>query len=205
MAIDSRIKSWFYTTYDANLLQIMSSGDCTAKHLWDKLTEFFLNNNMSRMLQLQEQFQNTKKGSSSIIEFCHTFKNLVEALADCDSKIDEIELVMQILRQLPPSYRSIVDVITDTKPFPSFLDAKNMLLLHESRKEATDPTGDSTLTSSAALYSSATTSGKSKNKFNRGKNNGCFAARRLLMFPIILTLFQVHKEFKAKINLFLVL
>lgn len=98
-------------------------------------------------------------------------KKLDEALADCDSNIDEIELVMQILRQLLPSYHSIVDVITNTKPFPYFLEAKNMLLLHESREDSIDLTGDPTYTFSVALYSSTPTSGKSKNKFNRGKNN----------------------------------
>ncbi|KAJ9566586.1 LOW QUALITY PROTEIN: hypothetical protein OSB04_002552 [Centaurea solstitialis] len=170
-AIDSRIKSWFYSTCDANLLQIISSDNCTAKDLWDKLDVFFLNNKMSRMLQLQEQFRNTKKGALSITDFCHQLKNLADALADCDSKIDEIELVMQILRQLPPSYHSIVDVITNTKPFPSFLEAKNMLLLHESREESLEPHTDPPLTSSAALYSSAQ-NGKPKNKTNKGKNNG---------------------------------
>ncbi|KAJ9560758.1 LOW QUALITY PROTEIN: hypothetical protein OSB04_005918, partial [Centaurea solstitialis] len=173
-AIDSRIKSWFYSTCDANLLQIISSDDCTAKDLWDKLDEFFLNNKMSRMLQLQEQFRNTKKGTSSITDFCHNLKNLADALADCDSKIDEIELVMQILRQLPPSYHSIVDVITNTKPFPSFLEAKNMLLLHESREESVEPHTDTPLTSSAALYSSTPSApnGKPKNKSNKGRNFG---------------------------------
>ncbi|KAJ9566010.1 hypothetical protein OSB04_001976 [Centaurea solstitialis] len=169
-AIDSRIKSWFYSTCDANLLQIISSDNCTAKDLWDKLDEFFLNNKMSRMLQLQEQFRNTKKGTLSITDFCHSLKNLADALVDCDSKINEVELVMQILRQLPPSYHSIVDVITNTKPFPSFLEAKNMLLLHESREESVEPHTDTPLTSSAALYSSAqsASNGKSKNKSNRG-------------------------------------
>ncbi|KAJ9563615.1 hypothetical protein OSB04_008775 [Centaurea solstitialis] len=175
-AIDSRIKSWFYSTCDANLLQIISSDNCTAKDLWDKLDEFFLNNKMSRMLQLQEQFRNTKKGALSITDFCHQLKNLADALADCDSKIDEVELVMQILRQLPPSYHSIVDVITNTKPFPSFLEAKNMLLLHESREESIESHTDPPLTSSAALYSSAQ-NGKPKNKPNRGKNNGRFASK----------------------------
>lgn len=51
-AIDSRIKSWFYSTCEPNLLQIISADSCTAKDLWDKLEEFFLNNKMSRMLQL---------------------------------------------------------------------------------------------------------------------------------------------------------
>ncbi|KAJ9536095.1 hypothetical protein OSB04_un000733 [Centaurea solstitialis] len=175
-AIDSRIKSRFYSTCDANLLQIISSDNCTAKDLWDKLDEFFLNNKMSRMLQLQEQFRNTKKGALSITDFCHQLKNLADALADCDSKIDEVELVMQILRQLPPSYHSIVDVITNTKPFPSFLEAKNMLLLHESREESIESHPDPPLTSSAAMYSSAK-NGKPKNKPNRGKNNGRFASK----------------------------
>ena len=129
------------------------------------------------MLQLQVQFCNTKKRSFSITTFCHTLKNLDEALADCESNIDEIELVMQILRQLPPSHHNIVDVITNTSPFPSFLEAKNLLLLHESREESIDPIGDSTFTSPGVWYIFASTSGKSNNKFNRGKNNRCFDSR----------------------------
>lgn len=46
------------------------------------------------MLQLQDQLCNTKKGSSSITEFCHTFKNLADDLNDMDATIIEIELVM---------------------------------------------------------------------------------------------------------------
>lgn len=95
------------------------------------------------MLQLQDQFRSTKKGSHSITEYCHTLKNLADDLQDVDSPITEIELVMQILRQLPPSYHSLVDVITNSKPFPSFLEAKNMLLLHKSREAASESTIDS--------------------------------------------------------------
>ncbi|XP_023762220.1 uncharacterized protein LOC111910624 [Lactuca sativa] len=63
-----------------------------------------LDSRMSRMLQLQDQFRNTKKGTSTITEFCHTLKNLADAFADVESPITEIELVMQILRQLPASF-----------------------------------------------------------------------------------------------------
>ncbi|KAJ9565668.1 hypothetical protein OSB04_001634 [Centaurea solstitialis] len=126
---------------------------------------------MSRMLQLLEQFRNTKKGTSSITDFCLNLKNLADAMAACDPKIDETELVMQILCQLPPFYHSIVDVITNTKPFPSFLEAKNMLLLHESRNESIKPHPDTPLTSSAALYSSTQSApfGKLKNKSNKAQ------------------------------------
>ncbi|CAI9278900.1 unnamed protein product [Lactuca saligna] len=122
---------------------------------------------MSRMLQLQEQFRNTKKDSSSITKFCHSLKNLAEAFVDCNSKIDKVELVMQILRQLAPSYHIIFDVTTNTEPFPPFLEEKNMLLMYETSEESTDPLVDVPLTSFAYLCSSST-HGKSRNNFNKG-------------------------------------
>lgn len=119
------------------------------------------------MLQLQDQFRNTKKDASSIIEFCHTLVNVDDDIKDVDSPIIEIQMVMQILRQLPSSYHSIVDVITNTKPFPSFLEAKNMLLLHESREAAIDTIHDPSISQSSALYSSSNTTGKSKNHWTK--------------------------------------
>lgn len=79
-------------------MQIINSDHCTAKDLWDKLDEFFRNNKMSHMLQLQDQFRHTKKGSSSITEFCHTLNSLYDDSKDVDSIITDIELVIQILR-----------------------------------------------------------------------------------------------------------
>ena len=101
-SIDSCVKSWFYSTCDPSILQVISTDTSTAKDLWDNLQEFFLNNKMPRMLQLQEQFRNTKKGASSILEYCHNLKHLADALHDVDNTISEVELVMQILRGLTP-------------------------------------------------------------------------------------------------------
>lgn len=80
---------------------------------------------------------------------------------------------MQILRNLPPSYQSMVDVITHRQPFPSFLEAKDMLLLHESRADTIELVVDNLSNSSTALYSNYNTnnSGKTKNKNNRNNNN----------------------------------
>lgn len=144
----------------------------------------------------------TKKGSSSITKFCHSLKNLADALVDCDSNIDKVELVMQILRQLPPSYHIIVDVITNRKLFPSFLKAKNMLLIHESHEENTKPLGDLPITSITALYSSNRSYGKSKNKYNLGKNNQFSCSytsqkmeRQNVLF-LVLKIFSIHLSFK---------
>lgn len=57
---------------------------------------------MSRMLQLQDTFCNTKIGAMSITLLCHHLKYLVDGLNDVDSPISETELVKKILRQLPP-------------------------------------------------------------------------------------------------------
>lgn len=57
---------------------------------------------MPRMLKLQEQFCNTKKSSWAFTDYCHNLKHLADALADVDSEITELELVMQILCGLPP-------------------------------------------------------------------------------------------------------
>lgn len=52
-----------------------------------------------------------KKSSSTITKCCHKLKNLADVLADCDSKIDEMELVIQlILQQLPHSYHILFNV-----------------------------------------------------------------------------------------------
>lgn len=101
-----------------NLLQIISIDNCMNKDLWEKLNEFLLTKKMACMLQHQDSFQNTKKGTSSITDFYHSLQNLADALYDVDSPITEIELVIQILRQLPTSYHNIVDVIIVFQPTP---------------------------------------------------------------------------------------
>lgn len=75
---DARIKSWFYSTCDSSLLQIIIVMTVLLKFFGINSRIFFRNNKMSCMLQLLDQFRNTKKGASSIIEFCHTLKNLAD-------------------------------------------------------------------------------------------------------------------------------
>lgn len=104
---------------------------------------------------------------------------------------------MQILRQLPPSYHSIVDMITNTKPLPSFVEAKNILILHEARKQSIDPTSDASLTSSAALYSSHLPLENGNINLIKAKIMGDLLPGVILMFLITLILLQVLKVLKV--------
>nr|GEU35882.1 hypothetical protein [Tanacetum cinerariifolium] len=146
ISIDAKIETWYYNTVEANLLQIMIKEQCTAKDLWDNIEEFFTNNKMSRALQLKETFY---------------------------SPVIETRLVIQILRQLPSSYNSMKDIITNTQPFPTFVNARNMLLLHESRDEHSEPQHEPVLDSSTALYHTTrqNNTGKGKNKSNKNRGN----------------------------------
>ncbi|KAI3748201.1 hypothetical protein L6452_11130 [Arctium lappa] len=96
-AIDSRIKSWFYSTCEPNMLNIITKDNCTAKDLWEALDSYFLNNKLSSSLQLQTVFRNTKKGALSITDYCHTLKDIADSLADVDTQISDQDLVLQIL------------------------------------------------------------------------------------------------------------
>nr|KAJ0213521.1 hypothetical protein LSAT_V11C400213370 [Lactuca sativa] len=137
----------------------------------------------------KNEFCNTKKGASSIHDYCHNLKHLVDALQDVDSDISEVEFVMQILRGLPPSYQSIINVVMNTKPFPSFLEAKNMLLLHEHHEENHDMMQDPTNITTTALYSVSQQSGKSKNKWNNNRVSSK-GEGGILVFLLVLTNLQ---------------
>lgn len=80
------------------MLQIISMDDCTTKDLYDKLVEFFSQQQKCPIcLNCKTNFVILKKALVPLPKFQHTKK----------------------------------------KPFPSFLEAKNMLLLHESHEAST--------------------------------------------------------------------
>ncbi|GKD83517.1 hypothetical protein Tco_1350356 [Tanacetum coccineum] len=117
-------------------------------------------------------FKLSVDGTISITEYCHTSKNLVDTLDDVGTPVSEQELVLQILRNLPASCHSIVNVITNTKPFPSFLDVGNTLLLHESREDNSKDTTDVVASPSTALFTTTDNIGKCTNRTNKNIGNG---------------------------------
>ncbi|GKA56433.1 hypothetical protein Tco_0755505 [Tanacetum coccineum] len=70
------------------------------------------------------------------------------------------------------SCHSIVNVITNTKPFPSFLDVGNTLLLHESREDNSKDTTDVVASPSTALFTTTDNIGKGTNRTNKNMGNG---------------------------------
>ncbi|KAK9706419.1 hypothetical protein RND81_07G123200 [Saponaria officinalis] len=75
-------------------------------------------------------------------------KSLQTQLADCDRTITENELVLQTLRGLPVSYRTLVNIIPLQKPFPDFYCVMSMLVMEEQRQLDVGGTSDN---SSASL------------------------------------------------------
>lgn len=106
-----------------------------------------------------------------ITDFCHNLKNLFAALEDINSPISETEFIMKIHRQLSPSYHNIVDIVTNTKPFSTFYEAKNMFLVHVLREINTKTNPYSFLNSTTLLSNTLRYDNKKKNRQNSKKNN----------------------------------
>ncbi|VFQ62596.1 unnamed protein product [Cuscuta campestris] len=52
-------------------------------------------------MQLEHQFYNTVKGTSTISTYCQTLRNIADWLDDVDAPVTENQLVLQALRGLP--------------------------------------------------------------------------------------------------------
>jgi hypothetical protein len=96
----------------------------------------------ARVMQSHFQLATLNKGSSSIVDYFHKFKNLVDTLAAVDKPLSDFEKQSFLLRGLSSEYDPFVtSVYTRADPF-SIKDLYRHLLAHEQRLEHNQPTID---------------------------------------------------------------
>lgn len=142
---------------------------------------------MACMLQFQDQLRNTKKVHPRFMNIVTTLK-LLSMFSWCwIHYLWSWTWYANALWSLT-SYQSIVDVITNTNLFSSFMEAKNMLLLHWNCDENHDPMLDSKNNNTTALYSVSHTNPKNQ-KINGIKTILIIGIHLgvLLVFLLILT------------------
>lgn len=112
---------------------------------------------------------------------------------------------MQIRHQLAPSYHSINDVITNTKPFPSFLEANNILLLHDSHEQSINGIVMPYNPFQLRYTHPFTQTENQKINLMGVKTMGNLVPKEgvILMSHLPLILFQVHRLLRDRIKLFL--
>ncbi|XP_071699422.1 uncharacterized protein [Rutidosis leptorrhynchoides] len=133
--LDAVVLQWIYGTISNDLLLSILKKGATAKQAWDRLKSIIQDNKSSRAVHLRTQFSNTRlENFPDISSYCQELKSIADQLDNVGPKIDETNLVLQLVTGLGDNYESIATLISHTKPLPSFYDARSMLILEETRK-----------------------------------------------------------------------
>jgi len=130
---DGLVKMWIYGTITDSLLDTIIKVGCTARDLWLSLESLFRDDKEARAFQFETELRTMTMEDLSVHEYCQKLKSLSDLLTNVDSPISDRVLVMHLLNGLTEKYDYILNVIKHKSPFPSFTEARSMLLMEESR------------------------------------------------------------------------
>lgn len=129
--MDCTVLTWIYCTIHADLQQSTMNRKPNARGAWLYLENEFLGQRESRALLLSAEFRTAKQGSSLITAFCRRLETMVATLSDFGDPIGDRTLVLTLLRGLNGKFRPMVSNLKMRQPFPTFEEARTLLLLEE--------------------------------------------------------------------------
>jgi hypothetical protein len=145
--MDEVVLSWIHGTLTAELQDIVRVPDDTAHRIWGALEDQFLGHRQTRILYLEAAFRQLAQDDISVDEYFRQMKTMVDTLRTLGPPIIDECLVLNLLRGLSPRFDRVTPILTCMKPFPTFAETKNDLLLEELRLSAT-----ATVASTTVLY-----------------------------------------------------
>jgi hypothetical protein len=148
LLMDEVVLSWIHGTLTAKLQDIVRVPDDTAHHIWGAPEAQFLDNRQTRILYLETAFRQLVQGDLSVDEYYRQMKTMADTLRTLGAPMTDESLVLNLLCGLSPRFDRVAPILTRMKPFPTFAEAKNDLLLEELRLSAAATTAPAT-----ALYS----------------------------------------------------
>lgn len=176
---------WIYGTLEQQLFRSVFKTGGTARDIWLRIENQFRNNKEARALQLDHDLRTTKICDRSIQDYCQTLKSTSDLLANLDAPVNDRTLVLYLLNGLNKKYDNIINVIKHKDPFPTFDDAKSMLLNEENRlkRNQKTPSNNDTPSSSTALTVNTEKPQPRNNKnnrkqYNRGRGRGNYGNQR---------------------------
>lgn len=85
--LDSIVKSWIYSTISIDLLQSIMRLGTTAHQLWNRLQEIFQDNRITRVVYLEEQFNNTRFSAfSNVSNYYARLKKSFRSARQCQKQ-----------------------------------------------------------------------------------------------------------------------
>jgi len=129
--MDCTVLTWIYRTINADLQQSTMLKNPNARVAWLHLEDEFLGQRESHALLLSAEFRTVKQGSTSITDFCRRLETMAATLRDFGDPVGDRTLVLTLLRGLSAKFRPMVTNIKLRQPFPTFTEARTLLLLEE--------------------------------------------------------------------------
>nr|CAB3451012.1 unnamed protein product [Digitaria exilis] len=129
--LDTVVLSWISGTVAQDLQDSVNTLGGTARAAWLALENQFLGHAETRALQLSAAFANFAQGDLSVGEYRRKMKSMADSLADLGCPVEDRLLVLHILRGLNDTFDHMRDWITRQRPFPSYLQVRDDLVLKE--------------------------------------------------------------------------
>ncbi|VFQ92597.1 unnamed protein product [Cuscuta campestris] len=87
LQLDALIQGWILSTVNDEVSDLIISSTTSAADLWKAIHNLFHDNKAARAMQLEHQFYNTIKGTSTIQTYCQTLQNIADWLDDVDAPL----------------------------------------------------------------------------------------------------------------------
>ena len=129
--MDCVVRSWLHSTISADLAEVVMGRGGSARAAWLAIEAQFLGNRETHALHLDAQFRHFCQGDLSITDYCRKLKSMADDLADLGEPVTDRTLVLNVIRNLNENFTDIGRHLRRGRPFPTFLDVRNDLLLEE--------------------------------------------------------------------------
>lgn len=150
---DCVVKSWLQSTLSPAVVDAAFDRGVSARVTWLGVDSWFLGNRDTRALILDAEFRHTKQGDLTITDYCRKIKGMADDIGDLGEVIPDRTLVLNLICGLNERYLDVGRHLRRARPFPSFLDARNDLLLEELNFATTPSTPSSALLASSGKTS----------------------------------------------------
>ncbi|XP_066343972.1 uncharacterized protein [Miscanthus floridulus] len=129
--MDRVVQTWITGTITDALAEAVIEFGTIAHASWLAIESKFRGNRETHALHLDVAFRNFKQGDLDITAYCWKVKGMADALRDLGELVNDMTLVLNLLRGLNGRFEAIGLYLRRGRPFPTFMQARNDLLLEE--------------------------------------------------------------------------
>ncbi|XP_048494297.1 uncharacterized protein LOC125494659 [Beta vulgaris subsp. vulgaris] len=168
--LDATVLQWVYATISTDLLHTIIAEDLTANEAWDRLRDLFQDNKNSCVVTLEHNFSHVKmRDFPSASAYCQRSKTMADQLKSVGAPVTDNRLVLQLVTGLTDAYKNVGTLLRQSKPLPSFSEARLSLCLEE--KALAEMTDDAPTAMVATTPQDFDDSSSSHGQAHQSRNN----------------------------------